>query len=842
MFRYVFALAAAWTVSGTLPLRAQDKPQYAGPTAKGYLLPNGWTISPAGKHVPLDDLLPLNVVAVPGSSYALVATGGYRQHELALIDLRTNTVADRQTARQSWFGLALAPRADRLWWSGGGAGVLHTFDLKQGKLIPTGTEPDLSKMTPKEQEELRKQDTFKSGLAFDTEGQTLYSLDINAGTITAINVGRPGTPSHGEEGRAVKTAPCGRRPYDVAVARNGSRLYVSDWASRTVLALDPVDLRVLARIGVGDHPNQIATHPEDDRLFVACASSNCVSVIDTKRGVVTETIMTALFPKAPEGSTPDAVAVAPDGKTLYVANADNNCVAVIDIAAPDKSSIRGFIPTGWYLTAVAVSPDNTTLFVGVGKGNESKSRQSGNFDAGPLNIEDNPQKDGKPAPRPPHVSTFLAGALSLVPIPDDKQLAEYTATVYRNCPYSDELLSSAPYPHKTAIPTKVGEPSPIKYVIYVIKENRTYDQVFGDIKKGNGDPALLMFGEQITPNSHKLVNEFVLLDNLYCNADVSRDGHPWSTMAYVTDYTARDWHLSYSGRAGVLDDEEGNLTKAPSGYLWDACARQGLSYRAYGIHGAGGEPRRAAAIEARTPSLVGHTCPEYTADLQRQRDTEKLAIFLEEFRSFEKTDTLPRFIVMHLGEDHCLGTAPGRRTPQACVANNDLALGRLVEALSQSKYWPELAIFVIEDDAQDGPDHVDSHRTVGMVISPYVKRRSVDSNQYTTVSMLRTMELILGLPPLSQYDAAARPMFACFTNKPDLTPYQHEPARIDVNAVNTKTAYGAERSSKMDFSAYDQIDDAELNEILWHAVKGRDAPVPPVVRRALVNRPLSSSR
>jgi YVTN family beta-propeller protein len=818
------ALVVAVTLLGLspVPLMGQDPPRYAGPIEKSFLLPNGWMISPVGKQVPLKDLLPLNVVPVAGGTYVLVATSGYHQHELLLIDLRDHTVADRQTVRESWFGLALAPRSDRLWWSGGGTGRLHSFDLKNGKLSPGLPLPNPSQMSTKEQEEFRKQDHFKSGLALDARSQTLYTLDINAGTISAIS-----TP----EGREVRTSPCGRRPYDVALARNGSRLYVSDWASRTVLALDPDDLRIVAKIGVGDHPNQIAAHPGDDRLFVACASSNCVSVIDTKRGVVTETIMTALFPMAPEGSTPDAVAVAPDGKTLYVANADNNCVAVIDISVPQKSQVKGFIPTGWYPTAVAVSPDNRTLFVGVGKGSQSKPLRKGAFDAGPFNV------DASTARSLPYVSTNLTGALSIVPIPDDKQLAEYTSTVYRNCPYSDDLLSNAPYPHKTAIPTKLGEPSPIKHIIYVIKENRTYDQVFGDIKKGNGDPALLMFGEEITPNSHKLVNEFVLLDNLYCNAEVSRDGHPWSTMAYVTDYTARDWHLTYSGRRGVLDDDEGNLTKAPSGYLWDACARQGLSYRCYGIDGTGGEPAKTAKMEARTPSLVGHDCVEYTTDLQRQRDTEKLEIFLKEFRHFEEKDSLPRFMVMHLGEDHCEGTRPGRPTPQACVANNDLALGRLVEAVSKSKYWPQIAIFVIEDDAQDGPDHVDSHRTVGLVISPYVKRGSVDSTQYSTVSMIRTMELILGLPPLSQYDAAARPMFACFTDQPDLAPYQHEPTRIDVNAVNAKTAYGADRSSKMDFSDFDKIDDAELNEILWRSIKGKDAPLPSPVRRAMVDRP-----
>jgi hypothetical protein len=238
-------------------------------------------------------------------------------------------------------------------------------------------------------------------------------------------------------------------------------------------------------------------------------------------------------------------------------------------------------------------------------------------------------------------------------------------------------------------------------------------------------------------------------------------------------------------------------------------------------------------------------CPDYGIPKekgQRGRDTDNVEIFLKEFRAFEKNNNLPRFIVMSLGEDHTSGTTPGTFTPQACVASNDLALGRLVEAVSQSKYWPETAIFVIEDDAQNGPDHVDAHRTVGLVISPYTKRRNVDSTQYATVSMIRTLELILGLPPLSQYDAAARPMFESFTDKADLTPYTHEKARIDLNAINAKTAYGAERSARMDFSDYDRVDDFELNEILWRSIKGKDAPLPPAVRRAIAYRPMRAGK
>jgi hypothetical protein len=355
-----------------------------------------------------------------------------------------------------------------------------------------------------------------------------------------------------------------------------------------------------------------------------------------------------------------------------------------------------------------------------------------------------------------------------------------------------------------------------------------------------------MFGEAVTPNHHKLAREFVLLDNLYCNGQVSRDGHPWSTMAYHTDYIARDWHLTYSRRAGVKDDDEGNLSNAPSGYLWDACNRAGLGYRSYGEYGKRvSQPDGTATMEASVPGLVGHICPDYGVSKEKDkkvRDTDNVAVFLREYREFERTGKMPRFIVMSLGEDHTTGTTPGTFTPRACVASNDLALGRLVEAVSRGKHWKETAIFVIEDDAQNGPDHVDAHRTVGLVISPYTKRGHLDSTQYSTVSMIRTIELILGLPPLSQYDAAARPMYESFTAKADLTPYKHEKERIDLDEKNTRRSYGAARSAKMDFSDYDLVDDFELNEILWRSIKGPEAPIPPTVRRAIANRPAEARK
>ena len=315
------------------------------------------------------------------------------------------------------------------------------------------------------------------------------------------------------------------------------------------------------------------------------------------------------------------------------------------------------------------------------------------------------------------------------------------------------MLTDAPYRGKTAIPTKVGDPSPIKHVLYIIKENRTYDQVFGDMPRGNGDPSLVMFGEDVTPNHHKLAEEFVLLDNLYCNGHVSADGHPWSTMAYNTDYIARNWALTYSSRPGIDDDDEGDLTNAPSRLSLGRLRGAGLTYRNYGeygrrvsqpdgtfkIEGAVPGPGRPHVPRLRHPKVRGRPCATPTTPRRSSR----------EFREFEKNGDLPRLMIMSLGEDHTTGTRPGTLRPRACVASNDLALGRIVEAVTQSKFWPETAIFVIEDDAQNGPDHVDAHRTVGLVISPYTKRKHLDSTQYSTVSMIRTMELILGLPPLT---------------------------------------------------------------------------------------------
>jgi hypothetical protein len=420
--------------------------------------------------------------------------------------------------------------------------------------------------------------------------------------------------------------------------------------------------------------------------------------------------------------------------------------------------------------------------------------------------------------------------LSIIDAPDKAQLATYTAQVKSNFPNPEANIDKT---HADRVAKEVFPK--IKHVLYIIRENRTFDQVFGDLGKGNGDPNLVLFGEDVTPNAHKLARETVILDNLYCNGEVSQDGHQWSNAAYATDFTQKAWVNSYSRRGQPEADER--LTSSPAGYLWDNCKKHGKTYRSYGEFASfrstpDSEPRFVG-----DPDLKDHVSVEWLKlkmTPTRQRDTKLADVFIKELRDAEAKGGWWDFMVMSLGENHTDGLTAGRFTPVACVASNDLALGMIIEAVTKSKFWPETAVFVIEDDAQNGPDHVDARRTVGLVYSPYVKRGGmVDSTMYTTVSYVRTMELILGLPPMTQYDALATPMYNAFTTEATLAAYTSLPAKVDLMARNPMTGEGAQRSARLDFSDYDLADFDELNGILWKAIKG-DQPMPAPVRSALL--------
>jgi YVTN family beta-propeller protein len=534
-------------------------------------------------------------------------------------------------------------------------------------------------------------------------------------------------------------------------------------------------------------------------------------LVDLKTRQRLEVISTALGPKAPAGSTPNSLALAPDGETLYVANADNNSVAVIDAEERGKSKPLGFLPTGWYPTFVTTSADGKRIIVASSKGNAT----------GPNRVK-RPIDPVAPSVSFQHHGNQLTGLVSFIDVPDATRLAALTKQVYDNTLYRDTLLETSGAGAESVIPTRVGEPSPIRHVLFIMKENRTYDQVFGDLKQGNGDPSLTLFGRDVTPNQHALAEQFVLLDNLYCSGEVSQDGQPWTTSAYVNEFTQRAWTLSYSrhGRVNTL----GGIAEQSTPYIWELARQKGLTAKTFGM----GNRRGVAAIRS-----VRFDEPPTEPGLQRERDYLRAKRFVEEFQQMDRDGTVPNLMFMSLGENHTSGTAPGAYAPKAQVASNDQAVGAIVEAVSKSTVWNSFAIFIIEDDAQNGPDHVDSHRTAGLVISPYVKRRVVDSSMYSTVSMLRTVELLLGLPPMTQHDAAAPPMVNSFMATPDRSGFTALPARIDLMTKNPAQGYGAISSARMDFRDYDRIDEDALNRILWHSIKGADVPYPAPMRRAL---------
>jgi YVTN family beta-propeller protein len=621
-------------------------------------------------------------------------------------------------------------------------------------------------------------------------------------------------------------------PYSCLVSPDGATLFVSLWGGAKVLRFDASTLEPRSDIAVGEHPNAMVLSADGKRLFVACANTNSVWAVDLASEAATEQISVALAPGAPPGSTPNALALSPDGRTLLVANADNNAVAVVDVARPSASRVAGFIPTGWYPTGVQFTPDGKRILVLSGKGLTSMANPRG------------PQP-GAPGEPSQYVGAMLTGTLSVLSTPGPPALEAFTKTVRRLSPAG---LSPTPARASKAspIPRRAGGATPLRHVFYVIRENRTYDQILGDLPTGNGDPSLCLFGEEATPNAHALAREFVQLDNFYVNAEVSYDGHAYSTGAYATDFVEKVWPMNYAGRGGKYLSEGGgenrnpygNVTAPARGYLWDACARAGVTYRSYGEFGQQGdedEENPTGPTLASVPGLEGHISPTYAAWNLALPDGRRIDAWLEEFREFEAKGYLPRLSIFHLPNDHTAGTRAGYPTPRAMIAENDQALGRLVETISKSRYWKDSVIFVLEDDAQNGPDHVDAHRSVALVISPYTRGRGLDSTLYTTAAMLRTIELILGLEPMSQYDAAATPMGAAFVAKPDFTPYTARPARVALDEKNDPRAYGADASARMNLDAPDRAPELELNEIVWKSVRGEASTMPPPVRSSLVN-------
>jgi len=781
------------------------------------LLPNQSYLDPAGDQRQLGDF-PMNMRLSPDGRYLAVLHCGAGEHELMVVETAGMRVTSRVVMPNCYYGVAFSRDGSKVYISGGESEVVYVYNFAHGYLYG----PTTVRVAPEREQRV------PGGIDTSPDG-TLLALTENWGD--AVDIVDLATRQVIARVSFEKES----RPYDCKFSPDGKKLYVSLWGKAAVAFIDIVapTNAVLKTVKTGDHPNEIALTTDGKRLFVANANSNTVSVIDTSAGRVIETLNTALYPDSLEGSTPNSLDISPDGRSLFVANADNNSVAVFDISRPGQSSSLGFIPVGWYPTSVRVSNDGNTIYVANGKGFSPVANPQG----------PNPYwRTDRRRTFEQHIKLMLPGTLSIVPMPSAAQFREYTSRVYACSPYRQDKQPVSEPPAGNPVPARVGDASPIKHCIYIIKENRTYDQVLGDMPEGNGDPDLCLFPEKYTPNHHALAREFVLLDNFYVESQVSADGHEWSTGAYATDFVQKTWPSVY-GDHGLRYPSEGAFPIAfPSaGYIWDRCREAGVSYRSYGefIDNARevGKPGT-----TNVESLEGHFDPYFRSYDLDYLDIDRAARFIEEFETFVAKGTLPQFIIMRLPNDHTAGTRIGSYTPRAMVADNDLALGMVVEAVSKSPVWKETAIFVVEDDAQNGPDHVDAHRTVAFVASPYTRGRGRDSTFYSTASMLRTMELILGLQPMSQFDAGARPMYNAFHSTPDTRPYRCRPVPEDIRSRrNSPDAWGVDLSAKLNLRKEDAAHDILFNEIIWRSIKGADSPMPAPVRAAFV-RPVECGR
>ena len=847
-FRFsALTLAAVLTAAPALAAAPRPSGLWPGLQPDGtMLLPNQWSLRPAGVQIQLGDF-PVNAALTPDGRYAAVLHCGYDRHEIMIVDLTTRTVADQAALGEAFYGIAFSPDGHQLYCGGASMEVVYYFDFAKGRL----GRRQFVRLRP------ATETGVPAGVAVDPAGKNLYAADLWSdrlsrvtladGRVTDIPLSSNAAPARALESapqedfataaaqkraRAIElanaTAVSGGFPYACAVDARHHRLYASLWGGAAVAVVDTRTDKVVDRWQTGGHPCEMALTRDARELFVANANENTVTVLDTETGRPLETLWATLFPDSPPGATPNSLALSPDGKTLFVANANIDAVAVFDVSVPGHGRSLGFIPTGWYPTSVRVTPDGRQLLIVNGKGNVALANPDG-----PQPVAGQGKQAGKQ-----YIATLYQGTLSVVDLPRGdafaSQLAAWTATVLKCTPLRADAAVAAAQPPGNPVPAQVGGSSPIRHCLYIIKENRTYDQVFGDVAAGNGDLKLCLFPERITPNLHRLVKQFVLLDNFYADAEVSASGHEWSMGAIASDFVEKTWPLNYGHKKTKFPyPSEGVFAIAApkNGYLWDRAAEAGVSYRSYGEFvqnpTADGKP-----ATTKLKALQGHFDPQYHGFGLDYSDALRADRFISELKRFETEGEMPRLQIVRLPNDHTHGVTAGERTPTAYVADNDAAVGRVVEAVTHSRFWKDTAIFIIEDDAQNGPDHVDAHRTEALVISPYTKHAAVDSTLYSTTSMLRTMELILGLQPLTQFDAAAAPMYQAFQAQADLTPYTALPPNVSLTEKNSPLAWGGKE--RFNFAREDANDDFKFNEVIWRSVKGQASPMPAPVHAGFV--------
>ena len=740
-------------------------------------MPTGAQLDPAGRSVEIGDF-PITEILSPDRSRLILLLGAYRQQGVQVVDRRSGALTQTLLQPAAFVGLAFSPDGKKLYASGGYTDKVYVYSW----LDDTASLVDSIALSRK------KGQRYPSGIGVSPDGKTLYVAENLDDSLAIVPLGT----------RRIHRVPTGRYPYDVVVAPDG-RVFVSAWGNH-VINVFPRNKRV----DVSRHPSSMLLN--GDQLYVASASTDRIDVIDTKTLTVTKHIDDRV-PGVAEGSTPNALAIS--GQRLYVAEADNNAVAQIDLKT---DSVIGRIPVGWYPTAL-VAGDGDTLYVANGKGRGSRPNPATGYKVG--------AKDSDPRG---YTLGQLAGTLTIVPGQADygSRVAHANGWEARTAPMS--------YP-------------PIEHVIYVIKENRTYDQVFGDEAQADGDTSLVFFGRFVSPNHHALAERFGLYDRFFVNAEVSADGHQWSTAAYATDYTEKTTPDNYSDRGRDYDYDGTNRKDVPSGgddvaapaagYLWDLAAQKELTLRNYGEfaveNGRSAEDATSHGIvTASKPVLAAHTSPNYAGFDVKVTDQARADVWIAELHQFERDGQMPALEIMTLPNDHTAGATPRAPTPRAYMADNDWALGRMIDALSHSRYWKSTAVFVIEDDAQDGADHVDSHRAPFLVISPWTRGGLVHRFVNTT-DVIRTIEEILKLPSMSQFDAYGRPLREIWRTTPDTTPYVAHASNVDLAEHNPDTGKVARISRTLDFRVADAADPRVLNHVLWATIKGANVPYPVVL-------------
>jgi YVTN family beta-propeller protein len=784
-----------------------------GPQSDGTgVTPNHWMLTPAGLQVEVGDR-PEAIAKSPDGHYLAITNNGQGVQSLVLFDTFTNKIVQSihyPEPEALFYGIVWSSDGKALYASAGGNNKIRAYSFENNQLTEENPFVLGDSNSP----------IFPAGLAISPDGKTLYAALNYGNAVVAINTENRASLSWKklEFGEATTTTGKDKNtlPYALAISKDGATLYVSHTNASAVSVVKTEDMTLTTQIKVGDQPSGMVLSSDGKLLYVANANSDTVSVIDTASNKVSSDINLKPYEDAPFGSIPNALALTPDGKTLLVTNGGNNDVALVDTASLE---VRGLIPAAWFPSAVVTSDDGKFIYLANLKGLGAGPNPMGNRDD-----QDNPNSQ--------YIGNLARGTLSIIEIPSDEDLATYTATVTKNNGFDETNQNLLRKPESVAaqpIPRRPGEPSVFKHIIYIIKENRTYDQVLGDMPEGNGDPSLTLYGEAITPNQHALAKTFGLFDNFYCDAEVSADGHDWVMAAVASDYTQRLWPSDYSDRNRGYDWEGATDAANPTnGFLFDFAKRGDISYRVYGEFWDYVSQVPDAKPSAYQPNLANHFSPTYLGFDMSYSDQDRFTNWKKEFDDYVKNGDLPQLEIISLPRDHTAGTSKDAETPQAMVADNDLAFGKIVEAVSNSPYWKDTVILSVEDDAQSGPDHVDAHRTVAFAISAYNKPGTVDSTMYSQVSMLRTLELILGLPPMTQFDAAATPMVAAFQDTPDLTPYTAITPKQSLDDMNAATAYGSEISATLDFSKPDKVNEATLNDILWHSSRGENTPMPEI--------------